>query len=150
MNKETPLFDRIKNNEQHVWEIIKACCHYYLRSARILGIWNDDCVNVANCRLSEWNSTYIWALMPYYNRLCARYVKEVYDPQRMLFPNERTEPDQKWHFVFQEKIFPQILLQDLFIQKLLKGIGLVTAPNPSQEIEQLDDIISRIELQKNS
>ena len=140
------IFDRIKNSQSNVWDLIISCCRLYLDAARIIGNLNEDYDRVRKYKIKGWDYYHISILMPTYNVICFRYIKELQDPQIRLFPNENLDPVQEWESWFLYRFRPMILTNEVIIQKVLKVIKLVYSRNPEADLEDLNKEMLKIEI----
>jgi len=145
---EPAVFDRIKNCQGKVWDLIISSCRLYMHAARIIGNLNEDYDRIRKYELKGWDYYHISILMPSYNVICARYIKELIDPQIKLFPNENIDPVKEWETWFWHKFRPMILTNEVFIQKVLKTIKLVYSQNSEADLEDLNKEIQKIQIQR--
>jgi len=146
---EPLILDRIKNNQGNVWDLIISCCRLYMHAARIIGNLNEDYDRVRDYEIKGWDYYHISILMPCYNVLCARYIKELKDPQIKLFPTENLDPVREWEYWYFRRFRPKILTNEIFIQKLLKSIKLVYSRKPDEDLENLLQEMLKVEIREN-
>ena len=145
---EPSILDRIKNSQSKVWDLIISCCRLYMHAARIVGNLNEDYDRIREYEIKGWDYYHISILMPCYNVICTRYIKELNDPQIKLFPNENLDPVQEWESWFWHRFRPMLLTNEVIIQKNLKAIKLVYSRNPERDLEDLNKEMLKIEIQR--
>jgi hypothetical protein len=120
-----------------------------MHAARIIGNLNEDYDRVRDYEIKGWDYYHISILMPCYNVLCARYIKELKDPQIKLFPTENLDPVREWEYWYFRRFRPKILTNEIFIQKLLKSIKLVYSRKPDEDLENLLQEMLKVEIREN-
>lgn len=118
-------------------ELVLRCSERFYRSAKLIGYRTDEIDILEN--LSLWKAMEVSALVPPWQALCNRYLREVYSPQMQLWPDMRYEPNGLWH-VFVHAIFiPTLVKRDEFVRASLCAFGLLPSKARQSAIQHVGE-----------